>query len=224
MIKQVLEANLLLPQYELVIFTWGNVSGIDRANNIVAIKPSGVEFNAMTESDIVTVTLDGEMLGGALHPSSDTPTHLALYKAYPKIGGICHTHSRYATSFAQAGMEIPVLGTTHADDFFGDIPIARPLTAAEINGEYEKSVATAIIDTDFDPDKIPAILVRQHGVFAFGKTPLAAVKNAKILEEVAFMAFHSYLLNPDTLDLDRALLRKHYHRKHGESAYYGQEK
>lgn len=222
--RKVLTANLLLPKYDLVTFTWGNVSGIDRTNNIVAIKPSGVEYETMTVNDIVTLTLNNEIISGNLNPSSDTQTHLELYKAYLNIGGICHTHSRYATSFAQAGRKIPVLGTTHADDFFGDIPLARSLTTTEIEKEYEKAIAMSIIDTDFNPDKIPAILVPKHGVFTFGKTPLEAVRNAKILEEVALMAFNTLLLNSNTDGFADILLCKHYNRKHGRNAYYGQKK
>jgi L-ribulose-5-phosphate 4-epimerase len=222
--RKVLTANLLLPKYDLVTFTWGNVSGIDRTNNIVAIKPSGVEYETMTVNDIVTLTLNNEIISGNLNPSSDTQTHLELYKAYLNIGGICHTHSRYATSFAQAGRKIPVLGTTHADDFFGDIPLARSLTTTEIEKEYERAIAMSIIDTDFNPDKIPAILVPKHGVFTFGKTPLEAVRNAKILEEVALMAFNTLLLNSNTDGFADILLCKHYNRKHGRNAYYGQKK
>ncbi|MDR0867486.1 MAG: L-ribulose-5-phosphate 4-epimerase AraD [Planctomycetota bacterium] len=220
--NEVYAANLLLPKYELVIFTWGNVSGIDRETNTVVIKPSGAEYDTMSAAEMVALTLDGKVANGELKPSSDTPAHLELYKAYAQIGGICHTHSRYATVFAQACMPIPVFGTTHADYFNGTIPVARELTEAEINGDYEKATGRAIIDTNFDPAEIPAVLVPSHGVFTFGKTPLAAVENAKILEEVALMAFHTLMLKRDISPLGGTLLHKHYCRKHGKNAYYGQ--
>jgi L-ribulose-5-phosphate 4-epimerase len=220
---QVLAANLLLPKLNLVEFTWGNVSGIDRERGIVIIKPSGVEYDVMTVEDMVSLTLDGMIFDGALKPSSDTPTHLALYRAYPNIGGICHTHSPYATAFAQAEREIPAFGTTHADYFHGTIPVSRRLTNDEICGEYELSTAQAIIDMTFDPDEIPAVLVPRHGLFAFGKTPYEAVHNAKVAEECAFMAFHTLALNPLVTQINSELLDKHYYRKHGGNAYYGQQ-
>ena len=187
--KQVLQANLLLPQHNLVTFTWGNVSAIDRKTNLVVIKPSGVSYETMTADDMVVVDLDGNVVEGSLNPSSDTPTHLELYKAYPAIGGVVHTHSRWATTFAQAGLPIPALGTTHADDFYGDIPVSRKMTPEEIAGEYEKETGKVILETVGDnATDVPAVLVHSHGPFAWGKDAMAAVHNAVVLEEVAFMA------------------------------------
>lgn len=223
--EQVFQANLLLPKHGLVTFTWGNVSGIDRARGLVVIKPSGVSYEAMQAADMVVVALKtGEVVEGALKPSSDTPTHLELYQAFPNIGGIVHTHSRWATSFAQAGRGIMPLGTTHADYFYGEIPCARPMTPAEIGGEYEKETGTVIIETfrDKDPDTIPAALVYSHGPFAWGKSPDDAVHNAVVLEEIAFMNFHALTLTPGLAPMQRELLDKHYLRKHGKYAYYGQ--
>lgn len=188
--QQVLQANLLLPKYNLVTFTWGNVSGIDREKGLVVIKPSGVSYEEMKASDMVVVDLDGRVVEGALHPSSDTDTHLALYKAFPNLGGIVHTHSRWATIFAQQGRGIPALGTTHADYFYGEIPCTRRMTEEEIAGRYELETGHVIVETfaDMDPDAIPAALVHSHGPFAWGKDPMEAVHNAVVLEEVAFMA------------------------------------
>ncbi len=222
--KQVLEANLLLPQYNLVTFTWGNVSAIDRSTNLVVIKPSGVSYETMTADDMVVVDLDGNVVEGALNPSSDTPTHLELYKAYPAIGGVVHTHSRWATTFAQAGMPIPALGTTHADDFYGDIPVSRKMTPEEIAGAYEKETGTVILETVGDKAMdVPAVLVHSHGPFCWGKDAMAAVHSAVVLEEVAFMAWHALQLNPNLGRMQQELLDKHFLRKHGKNAYYGQK-
>ena len=221
--EQVLAANLLLPKHNLVTFTWGNVSAIDRATNLVVIKPSGVSYETMTAADMVVVDLDGNVVEGTLNPSSDTPTHLELYKAYPEIGGVVHTHSRWATTFAQAGLPIPALGTTHADDFYGDIPVSRRMTPAEIAGAYEKETGKVILETVGDRAMdIPAVLVHSHGPFAWGKDAMAAVHSAVVLEEVAFMAWHAMQLNPDLPRMQQELLDKHFLRKHGKNAYYGQ--
>ena len=222
--EEVLKANLLLPQFGLVTFTWGNVSGIDREKGLVVIKPSGVEYDTMTADDMVVTDLDGNVVEGKYKPSSDTPTHVELYKAFPNIGGIVHTHSRWATSFAQAHRDIPALGTTHGDYFYGDIPCTRLMTAQEIGGEYEKETGKVIIETfkDKDPDAIPAVLVASHGPFSWGKTPYEAVHNAVVLEEVSFMALQAITLNPEISRMQSELLDKHYLRKHGKNAYYGQ--
>ena len=223
--KKVCEANLLLPKYGLVTFTWGNVSGIDRDTHLVVIKPSGVPYDSMTPEDMVIVNMAGNVVEGKWKPSSDTPTHLALYRAFPNIGGIVHTHSRWATSFAQAGIGIPAMGTTHADYFYGDIPCTRPMTEEEIKGEYEKETGNVIIETfkDKDPDAIPGVLVYSHGPFSWGTDPENAVEMAVIMEEVAFMDYHALTLNPVHRDMQQALLDKHYLRKHGANAYYGQK-
>ncbi len=223
--KKVCEANLLLPKYNLVTFTWGNVSGIDRDTHLVVIKPSGVPYDNMTPEDMVIVNMAGNVVEGKWKPSSDTPTHLALYRAFPNIGGIVHTHSRWATSFAQAGIGIPAMGTTHADYFYGDIPCTRPMTEEEIKGEYEKETGNVIIETfkDKDPDAIPGVLVYSHGPFSWGTDPENAVEMAVIMEEVAFMDYHALTLNPVHRDIQQALLDKHYLRKHGANAYYGQK-
>lgn len=222
--EEVLKANLLLPQFGLVTFTWGNVSGIDREKGLVVIKPSGVEYDTMTADDMVVTDLDGNVVEGKYKPSSDTPTHVELYKAFPNIGGIVHTHSRGATSFAQAHRDIPALGTTHGDYFYGDIPCTRLMTPQEIGGEYEKETGKVIIETfkDKDPDAIPAVLVASHGPFSWGKTPYEAVHNAVVLEEVSFMALQAITLNPEIRRMQSELLDKHYLRKHGKNAYYGQ--
>lgn len=224
--KQVLEANLLLPKYGLITFTWGNVSGIDRESGLVVIKPSGVEYDGMDVDDMVVVDLDGKVVEGHYKPSSDTPTHMALYKAFPALGGIVHTHSRWATSFAQAHAGIPPLGTTHGDYFYGEIPCTRLMTPQEIADEYEKETGSVIIETfrakNINPVQIPAVLVASHGPFTWGKDALDAVHNAVVLEELAFMAFHAMKLCPDISPMQQDLLDKHYLRKHGPNAYYGQ--
>lgn len=224
--EQVLQANLLLPRYNLVTFTWGNVSGIDRERGLIVIKPSGVPYEGMTAEDMVVVDLDGKRVEGKWKPSSDTPTHAALYRAFPGLGGIVHTHSRWATTFAQAGRPIPAMGTTQGDYFYGAIPCTRPMTQAEIAGEYELETGNVIIETfrDTDPMQIPAVLVYSHGPFAWGKDPQEAVHNAVVLEEVAFMDWHAMMLNPAQGPMQQALLDKHYLRKHGANAYYGQDK
>lgn len=223
--KRVFEQNLALVKHGLVILTWGNVSAIDRALGIVVIKPSGVSYDRMTEEDMVVLDLAGKVLSGG-KPSSDTPTHLYLYNAFPEIGGIVHTHSSCAVSWAQAGRDIPAYGTTHADAFFGDVPCARALTDEEIKGEYEKNTGVVIAETyqerGIDPMAIPAVLVKNHGPFTFGKTPEKAVENAVTLEEVAKMATNTELINCETQRVDQSLMDKHYYRKHGKNAYYGQ--
>ena len=223
--KQVYRANLLLPKHGLVTFTWGNVSGIDRKKGLVVIKPSGVEYDNMQVDDMVVVELEtGKTVEGSLKPSSDTATHLELYKAFPDIGGIVHTHSRWATTFAQAGRGIMALGTTHGDYFYGEIPCTRKMTKAEIEGEYEKETGTVIIETfkDKDPNAVPAVVVHSHGPFAWGTDAMNAVHNAVVLEEVAFMNFHAMMLEPGIKPMQQELLDKHYLRKHGANAYYGQ--
>ncbi len=221
----VCKANLELPKHGLITFTWGNVSGVDREKDLMVIKPSGVEYDGMTPEDMVVVSLKtGEKVEGKWKPSSDTATHVALYNSFPKIGGIVHTHSRWATSFAQAGRAIPSYGTTHGDYFYGDIPCTRKMTPDEIAGEYEKETGNVIIETfkDIDENDIPAVLVNSHGPFAWGTDPMNAVHNAVVLEELAFMALHTEMLNPDVVRMQQELLDKHYLRKHGKNAYYGQ--
>ena len=225
--ERVFQANLLLPEHGLVVFTWGNVSGIDRKKGLVVIKPSGVSYEKMTADDMVIVELEtGKVVEGKLKPSSDTATHIELYKSFPNVGGIVHTHSRWATTFAQAGRGIAALGTTQADYFYGEIPCTRKMTKAEIEGEYEKETGLVIKETfqGKDPDAIPAVLVHSHGPFAWGKDPMDAVHNAVVLEEVAFMNFHTLLLEPQIPSMQQDLLDKHYLRKHGANAYYGQTK
>ncbi|MBQ8955041.1 MAG: L-ribulose-5-phosphate 4-epimerase [Clostridia bacterium] len=222
--EQVWQANLLLPKYNLVTFTWGNVSGIDREKGLVVIKPSGVEYAGMTAEDMVVVDLDGRRVEGKWKPSSDTPTHVELYKAFPECGGIVHTHSRWATTFAQAGMDIPAMGTTQGDYFYGAIPCTRPMTETEIGGEYEKETGKVIVETfaQRDPAAVPGVLVFSHGPFAWGRDAMEAVHNAVVMEEVAFMDWHAMMLNPARGPMQQALLDKHYLRKHGKNAYYGQ--
>lgn len=222
--QKVFAANLLLPKHNLAIFTWGNASEIDRESGIFAIKPSGVDYDKMTPDDMVLVNLDGEIVEGKYKPSSDTPTHLELYRAFKNIGGVVHTHSRWATSFAQAGVGIPALGTTHADYFYGEIPCTRDMTKAEINGEYEKETGTVIIKAfkNIDPMSVPAVLVKSHGPFTWGTSADDAVHNAVVLEEAAFMAYHALTLNLGLTSMNNTLLDKHYLRKHGANAYYGQ--
>ena len=223
--EAVWKANLQLPKLGLVTFTWGNVSGIDRERGLVVIKPSGVEYDAMAPDDMVVVSLEtGERVEGRWKPSSDTPTHLVLYRAFPDCGGIVHTHSRWATSFAQAGLGIQPLGTTQGDYFYGEIPCTREMTPAEIAGAYEEETGNVIVETfaGKNPAQIPAVLVHSHGPFTWGKNAAEAVYHAAVLEEVAFMNFHSLQLNPDQTRMQQELLDKHYLRKHGKNAYYGQ--
>jgi len=225
--EQVFQANLLLPKHGLITFTWGNVSGIDREQGLVVIKPSGVSYDVMKAEDMVVVDLKtGKTVEGSLKPSSDTPTHVELYKAFPNIGGVVHTHSRWATSFAQAGRGIMALGTTQGDYFYGEIPCTRKMTKAEIEGEYEKETGTVIIETfqGKNPDAIPAVLVHSHGPFTWGTDPMDAVHNGVVLDEVAFMNFHTLMLEPGIQPMQQELLDKHYLRKHGANTYYGQTK
>lgn len=225
--EQVFRSNLLLPKHGLVTFTWGNVSGIEREQGLVVIKPSGVSYEEMKAEDMVVVEAEtGEVVEGELKPSSDTATHIELYKAFPNIGGIVHTHSRWATSFAQAGHGIRALGTTHGDYFYGEIPCTRKMTKVEIEGEYEKETGLLIKETFLgkDPDAIPAVLVHSHGPFVWGANPMEAVHNAVVLEEVAFMNFHTLMLEPALPSMQQELLDRHYLRKHGANAYYGQRK
>jgi L-ribulose-5-phosphate 4-epimerase len=223
--EKVFIANLDLVKYKLVTLTWGNVSGIDREQGLIVIKPSGIPYDAMQASDMVIVDTEGNVVEGAYNPSSDTPTHLKLYKAFTDIGGIAHTHSKYATMFAQAGVEIPCLGTTHADVFNGVIPITRFISKEEVEQGYEENTATVIIERleDINPLLIPAVLVRGHGPFTFGETPNDAAENNHVLESIAETAFGTYLINPECKDLPEYILQKHYNRKHGPDAYYGQK-
>lgn len=225
--QQVFEANLDLPKYGLVTFTWGNVSGIDRKNNLIVIKPSGVSYDTMTVNDMVVVDLvTGKVVEGNKKPSSDTPTHLELYRQFPTIGGIVHTHSRHATAWAQAGMDLNALGTTHADYFYGAIPCTRKMTEQEINGEYELETGKVIVETfqnrNIEAKDIPAVLVHSHGPFAWGTDPHNAVHNAVVLEEIACMNLFTHQLNSNINSMQQVLLDKHYLRKHGKNAYYGQ--
>lgn len=223
--QQVYDANRDLPRYGLVTFTWGNVSAIDRGRGRVVIKPSGVAYDVMQPEDMVVVDLEGNVIEGKWNPSSDTATHLALYRRYPTLGGVVHTHSTHATAWAQAGLAIPALGTTHADYFFGDIRCTRPLTEAEVQGEYELNTGKVIIETigECEPLHTPGIVVWQHGPFAWGKNAHEAVHNAVVLEEVAKMAWIARGINPQLQPIDRYLMNKHYLRKHGPHAYYGQK-
>ena len=223
--KIVCEANVLLPVYKLVTFTWGNVSAIDRESGRVVIKPSGVAYDNMTPEDMVVVDLDGKVVEGKWRPSSDTPTHVELYKAFPKCGGIVHTHSRWATTFAQAGMDIPAMGTTHGDYFYGDIPCTSKMTAEEIKGDYEKETGNVIIEAfaGKDPAAVPGVVVYSHGPFSWGVDAMDAVHNAVVMEEIAFMDWHAMMINPQNGHMQQELLDKHYLRKHGANAYYGQK-
>lgn len=226
--EAVLQANLELPKKNLVTYTWGNVSGIDREKGLVVIKPSGVSYEEMKASDMVVLDLQGNKVEGDMRPSSDTPTHIALYNKYPELGGVVHTHSRWATVWAQAGMSIPPLGTTHADYFYGAIPCTRRLTREEIEGEYELNTGKVIIETftnlGINPVHVPGVVCYSHGPFSWGKDPDEAVHNAVVMEEVAMMALNTKLLNPSIGDVDSYLLDKHFLRKHGANAYYGQGK
>jgi L-ribulose-5-phosphate 4-epimerase len=221
--EQVLQANLDLVKHGLVIFTWGNVSGIDRDKGFVVIKPSGVAYHKMKPKDMVVLNLYGQVMEGTLRPSSDAPTHLVLYRQFLSIGGVVHTHSEWATSWAQAGKAIPAIGTTHADYFYGEIPCTRKMTKAEIDGEYELETGRVIVETfkDLNPEQIPGVLVNNHGPFTWGTDADNAVHNAVVLEEVSKMAFRSFVLNPET-KMEKELLDKHFLRKHGKNAYYGQ--
>ena len=224
---QVYEANMLLPKYGLVTFTWGNVSGIDADSGLFVIKPSGVEYDRLRPEDMVVMDLDGNKVEGRYNPSSDTATHLELYKAFPQIGGVVHTHSSYATSFAQAGRDIPCYGTTHADYIYGPVPCLRCLTKEEIDTAYEENTGLLIVD-EFnrmgkDIMAVPACLCKNHGPFAWGKDCFDAVHNAVVLEEVAKMAMRTELINPDVKPAPQELQDKHYYRKHGANAYYGQK-
>lgn len=225
--RQVCAANLELAARGVVIYTWGNVSGIDRETGLVVIKPSGVPYEGMQPADMVVVDLEGHVVEGHLRPSSDTPTHLALYRAFPEIGGVVHTHSTNAVAFAQAGRDIPALGTTHADYFYGPVPISRSLTKEEVEEDYEGNTGKVIVETVKAHEKetlaVPAVLVRNHGPFTWGKTPEEAVYHAVVLEEVAEMTMKTLLLNPNA-SMDSYILDKHYQRKHGPKAYYGQKK
>ncbi len=225
--QKVFEANLLLPKHNLVTFTWGNVSAIDREQGLVVIKPSGVEYDDMTSDDMVVVELEsGKTVEGQLKPSSDTPTHLELYRRFDDIGGIVHTHSRWATIFAQMGQGIPALGTTHGDYFYGEIPCTRKMTSDEIGGEYEHETGVVIVEEftkrAIKPSSVPSVVVYSHGPFSWGKDAMDAVHNAVVLEEVAFMAWHCKNAVPSLTSMQKELLDKHYLRKHGENAYYGQ--
>ncbi|WP_413381402.1 L-ribulose-5-phosphate 4-epimerase [Alkalihalobacillus sp. 1P02AB] len=224
--EEVFEANLALTKYDLVTFTWGNVSGIDREKGLVVIKPSGVEYSEMTSRDMVVVDFEGQVLEGDLKPSSDTATHIALYQSFPEIGGIVHTHSTCATSWAQAGRAIPSFGTTQADYFYGEIPCTRKMTREEVNGNYELETGNVIIETFrknvLNPIQVPGVLVHSHAPFAWGKSPKDAIHNAVVLEEVAEMAWRTLTINPGASPMEQVLLDRHYLRKHGENAYYGQ--
>ena len=223
--KEVYEANMLLPKYGLVTFTWGNVSGFDEESGYMVIKPSGVSYENLKADDMVVVDLMGNRIEGHYNPSSDTDTHIELYKAFPGLKGIVHTHSSWATSWAQAGRGIPCYGTTHADYFYGEIPCARSLTKEEIEGDYEKNTGLLIVDTFKEKDfhAIPGVLCKNHGVFAWGKDAHDAVHNAVVIEEVAKMAARTESLNPNVTAAPQVLQDKHYFRKHGANAYYGQK-
>ncbi len=225
--KKVYEANMELPRHGLVTFTWGNVSGIDRESGLFVIKPSGVDYDKLTPEDMVVMDLEGNKIEGSYKPSSDTATHIELYKAFPEIGGIVHTHSSYATSWAQAGRSIPCYGTTHADYIYGEIPCLRCLTAEEIEDAYEENTGHLIVNEfarlQKDPMAVPAVLCKNHGPFAWGKDAKEAVHNAVVLEEVAKMAYRAELINPKVEAAPQELQDKHYYRKHGANAYYGQE-
>lgn len=225
--EQVLQANLALPRYKLVTFTWGNVSAIDREKNLVVIKPSGVDYDVMTADDMVVVDLfTGKVVEGTKKPSSDTPTHLELYRQFPTLGGVVHTHSRYATIWSQAGEDLIAAGTTHADYFYGTIPCTRKMTTAEIQGEYELETGKVIVETfrerGIDPKDVPAVLVHSHGPFVWGTDADNAVHNAVVLEEIAYMNLFTQQLRPNLKPMQPELLDKHYLRKHGKNAYYGQ--
>jgi L-ribulose-5-phosphate 4-epimerase len=222
--EEVFQANLDLVKYGLVVFTWGNVSGIDREKGLIVIKPSGVSYDVMKADDMVVVDLDGNVVEGKYKPSSDTPTHIVLYKKFDKIGGVVHTHSEWATSWAQAGLPIPALGTTHADYFFGPIPCTRKLTKQEVETKYEEETGNVIVETfqGIDPLAVPGVIINGHGPFSWGTDAHNAVHNAVVMEEVAKMAHHTLTMNK-VGGIDQYLLDKHYYRKHGPGAYYGQK-
>ena len=222
--KRVFEQNLALVKHGLVVLTWGNVSGRDSETGLIVIKPSGVPYQTMTAEDMVVVDINGKVVEGNLSPSSDLPTHLYLYKNYDSLGGVVHTHSTYATAFAQSGKNIPVYGTTHADAFYGSVPCSRELTDLEIDGDYELNTGKVIVETVKNVNEIPAVLVKNHGVFTWGKTVEKAVETAVTLEEVAKMAIFTQIINKDSSEVKQKLLDKHYLRKHGKNAYYGQGK
>lgn len=225
--QDVLEANLLLKKLGLVIFTWGNVSAIDRDLGEVVIKPSGIPYEEMGVEDLVVVNMQGEVVEGDHNPSSDLATHLEIYRKFPACGGVVHTHSRMAVAWAQAGRDLPAFGTTHADYFYGPVPCTRKLSKAEIQGAYEHETGCVIVETfqkrNIDPTAVPAVLVNCHGPFTWGTDAMDAVHNTVVLEEIAFMAYSSLTVNPNLQDMEQELLDKHYLRKHGESAYYGQK-
>lgn len=224
--QKVYEANMLLPKYGLVTFTWGNVSAIDREKGLFVIKPSGVEYDDLTPEDMVVVDMDGNRVEGRYNPSSDTASHLILYRAFETVGGIVHTHSPYATSWAQAGRDIPCYGTTHADYIYGEVPCVRCLTKEEIDEAYEENTGRLIVDEfkarNKDPEAVPTVLCKNHGPFAWGKDAHEAVHNAVVLEEVAKLAFRTELIKADVMPAPQELQDKHYYRKHGANAYYGQ--
>lgn len=225
--ERVYKANCDLPKHGLVKFTWGNVSAVDREAGLIVIKPSGVDYDKLSPENMVVTDLDGNIVEGDLNPSSDLPTHVELYKAFPKVGGVVHTHSTEAVGWAQAGRDIPFYGTTHADYFYGPIPAARSLTESEINTAYEKETGTVIIETfrerQIDPMAVPGVTVRNHGPFTWGKTPEVAVYHSVVLEEVAKMARFTEQIKPDVKEAPKYLMDKHYLRKHGPNAYYGQK-
>lgn len=222
--ERVFKANILLRESGLITLTWGNVSEIDRESGLVVIKPSGVDYDKMRVEDMVVTDLCGNVVEGELRPSSDLPTHIELYRGFPEIGAVAHTHSRWATIFSQAGRSVPMLGTTHADTFYGDVPCTRLMTKAEIEGDYEKETGTVILEAfaNQDPTAIPGVLVQSHGPFTWGKNAIDAVKNAIVLEEVAMMAYHTVAMN-GAASFQQELADKHYFRKHGAGAYYGQK-
>jgi len=224
--QEVYEANMELPRRNLVTYTWGNVSGIDREKGLFVIKPSGVEYDELKPEDLVVLDLDGNRVEGTLNPSSDTKTHLILYKAFPEIGGIVHTHSPYAVSWAQAGRDIPAYGTTHADYFYGSVPCARNLTPEEIEEDYEANTGNVIVETfktrDINPVYVPAVICRNHGPFTWGKNAAQAVYHSVVLEEVAKMSLFTETINPKVGPAPQCILEKHFMRKHGPNAYYGQ--
>ena len=225
--EEVYKANLLLPEYKLITFTWGNVSGIDRESNLIVIKPSGVEYDNMKVEDMVVCDLDGNVVEGHYKPSSDLMTHIEFYKNFKNIGGVVHTHSRNATAWAQAGKDIPAYGTTHADYFYGEIPCTRQMSKEEISSNYELNTGKVIVETfnsrGIDPNQMPGVLVYSHGPFTWGKDPYEAVHNSVVLEELSNMALSTKLINNDINDMQNELLDKHFLRKHGPGAYYGQK-